>query len=153
MRLKVHDSQSHRNVSQLTPTGPGYHQQQWSGTDSRRPYGLDNTLDLILTNSPSKVLQTDTLPGISDHDIVYSEFDFRHVIHRQTPLSIPLYNKADWDSIRLDMMNLLKDLTDMFNEAECTANTMWNTFRDTLINSTSKNTPLKQRRTNMDTLG
>lgn len=33
---------------------------------------LDNTLDLILTNSPSKVRQTDTLPGISDHDIVYS---------------------------------------------------------------------------------
>jgi hypothetical protein len=58
---------------------------------------------------------TDTLPGISDHDIVYSEFDFKPVIHRQKPRSIPLYNKADWDSIRLDMMNLLKDLTDMFN--------------------------------------
>ena len=58
---------------------------------------LDNTLDLILTNSPSKVLQTDTLPGISDHDIVYSEFDFKPVIHRQKPRSNPLYNKADWD--------------------------------------------------------
>jgi hypothetical protein len=104
---------------------------------------LENTLDLILTNSPSKVLQTDTLPGISDHDIVYSEFDFRPVIHRQIPRSIPLYNKADWDSIRLDMMNLLKDLTDMFNDTKCTTNTMWNTFRDTLINSTSKNIPHK----------
>ena len=104
---------------------------------------LDNTLDLILTNSPSKVLQTDTLSGILDHDIVYSEFDFRPVIHRQKPRSIPLYNKADWDSIRLDMMNLLKDLTDIFNDTKCTANTMWNTFRDTLINSTSKNIPHK----------
>jgi hypothetical protein len=40
----------------------------------------------------SEVLQTDTLPGISDHDIVYPEFDFRPVIHCQKPRSIPLYN-------------------------------------------------------------
>ena len=40
-------------------------------------------------------------------------------------------------------MNLLKDLTDMFNETKCTANTMWNIFRDTLINFTSKNIPHK----------
>jgi hypothetical protein len=44
------------------------------------------------------------------------------------------------------MMNLLKDLTDMFNDTKCTANTMWNTFRDTLINSTSKNIPHKTAR-------
>jgi hypothetical protein len=63
-------------------------------------------------------------------------------------LLFKFYNKADWDSIRLDMMNLLKDLTDMFNDTKCTANTMWNTFRDTLINSTSKNIPHKTAKIN-----
>lgn len=34
-----------------------------------------NTLDLILTNSPSAVLRVDVLPGVSYHDMVFVEFD------------------------------------------------------------------------------
>jgi hypothetical protein len=44
-----------------------------------QPTRLTNTLDLVLTNRPGKVLRTETIPGISDHDIVYTEFDFRPV--------------------------------------------------------------------------
>lgn len=33
----------------------------------------ENTLDLIVTNYPSSFRRVETLPGLSDHDIVYSE--------------------------------------------------------------------------------
>jgi hypothetical protein len=44
-----------------------------------QPTRLTNTLDLVLTNRPGKVLRTESIPGISDHDIVYTEFDFRPI--------------------------------------------------------------------------
>jgi hypothetical protein len=34
-----------------------------------------NTLDLVITNHPSKIIRAETLPGISDHDIVFVAFD------------------------------------------------------------------------------
>jgi hypothetical protein len=62
----------------------------------KEPTRQQNTLDLILTNHPGKVIRTDTISGISDHDIVYTEFDLRPVKLQQKPRIIPLYNKANW---------------------------------------------------------
>ena len=45
------------------------------------PTRQNNTLDLLITNQPSKVLRVDVVPGISDHDIVSAEFDLRPVKH------------------------------------------------------------------------
>jgi hypothetical protein len=56
----------------------------------------NKTHDLILTNHHGKVIRTDTIPGISDHDIVYTEFDLRPVKLQHKPRTIPLYNKANW---------------------------------------------------------
>jgi hypothetical protein len=46
---------------------------------------------------------TDTIPGISDHDIVYTEFDPRPVKLQQKPRTIPLYNKANWYGMKIDL--------------------------------------------------
>ena len=43
------------------------------------PTRKNNTLDLLITNQPSKVQRVDVLPGVSDHDIVFAEFDLRPV--------------------------------------------------------------------------
>ena len=58
------------------------------------PTRKDNTLDLFLTNRPSKVLRVDVLPGVSDHDIVFTELDMRPVLQRQKPRQVPIYRKA-----------------------------------------------------------
>ena len=34
-----------------------------------------NTLDLVVTNNPSHFTRTQVIPGVSDHDIVFSEID------------------------------------------------------------------------------
>ena len=37
----------------------------------------ENTLDLVITNKPSRFTKVETIPGISDHEIVFSELDIR----------------------------------------------------------------------------
>jgi hypothetical protein len=41
----------------------------------QEPTREDNTLDLFLTNCPQLVLRVEVVPGLSDHDIPYCEFN------------------------------------------------------------------------------
>ena len=74
------------------------------------PTRKDNVLDLILTNRPNKVLRVDVLPGVSDHDIVFTELDMRPVKQKQKPRKIPIYRKAEWEPMKEDMKSLHKDM-------------------------------------------
>jgi len=49
------------------------------------PTRLGNTLDLIITNRPNQVNSTQILPGISDHNGVYTEFDANPMRKKQSP--------------------------------------------------------------------
>ena len=67
----------------------------------RQPTRLDNTLDLWLTNKqPSLMKQCNSIPGISDHDIVLADSDFKAKINKKAPHKIHLWAKADWDNLR-----------------------------------------------------
>ena len=66
----------------------------------RQPTRLNNTLDLWLTNKPSLVKQCNSIPGISDHDIVLTDSDFKAKINKKAPHKIHLWAKADWDNLR-----------------------------------------------------
>ena len=46
---------------------------------------LKNILDLILTNQPSKVTETKSLPGMSDHNIVLTLFKLNYYLHQTPP--------------------------------------------------------------------
>ena len=65
----------------------------------------ENTLDLILTNNPSTFTRIETIPGISDHDIVFSEIDITTKKKIQKPRSIPLYKQASRENIKSGVIN------------------------------------------------
>ena len=48
-----------------------------------------NILDLIATNHPSSIRRTEIIPGVSDHDIVYTEIDSVPTRQQQKPRQIP----------------------------------------------------------------
>ena len=79
----------------------------------QEPTRRNNTLDLILTNSPSKIIRVDILPGLSDHAIVFVELDMRPIKYQQKPRSIPLYRRANWDDIREDMRSLTNKIKEL----------------------------------------
>ena len=65
-----------------------------------------NTLDLLITNYPSKIVRIDVTPGISDHDVVYAEMNINSAINTQKPRKISIYRKAKWDSMKENVSNL-----------------------------------------------
>ena len=102
-----------------------------------------NTLDLLIINIPSKILRTDIIPGISDHDIVYAEIvKHKPVKHKQTPRKIPLYKKAKWDSIRSDLSFLLETIQNKLLVG-ADVNQLWDTFTNNLQESINNHVPQK----------
>ena len=85
-----------------------------------------NTLDLVITNQPSRFVRCETLPGISDHDVMFVVFDIELNKNHQRPKKIPLYGKAKWDNVKSDLdqiydsvskmrdINIKRDFTQMY---------------------------------------
>jgi hypothetical protein len=65
-----------------------------------------NILDLIITNYPASFRRTEIIPGVLDHDIVFTEVNILPVKHRQKPRTIPLYWEAQWDNVKQDLHNI-----------------------------------------------
>jgi hypothetical protein len=55
----------------------------------------------LLISAP---LVLDVTPGISDHNIVYTEMNMSSAINTQKPRKIPIYRKAKWDSMKEDVV-------------------------------------------------
>ena len=91
----------------------------------------ENTLDLILTNNPSTFTRTETIPGISDHDIVLSEIDITTKNRIQKPRSIPLYKKASWENIKSGLSSTLQQMRD-FERNNVGASIMWEYLKNQL---------------------
>ena len=93
----------------------------------KEPTMEENTLDLFLTNCP----QLEVVPGISDHSIPYCEISTSARRKKQTQRQIPLYSKADWDSLRTVAIERSADLQRM--DGVATTEELWTTFRDSLL--------------------
>jgi hypothetical protein len=58
------------------------------------------------TNSPSSFGRVETMPRLSDHDIVFTELDINPQRAKQKPRDIPLYKKANWENIKEDLKSI-----------------------------------------------
>jgi hypothetical protein len=107
----------------------------------------NNSLDLVITNVPSKVQQVTTMPGISDYDYdtVFVELGLSPVTHTQTPRKFPLYKKARLESMKEDMATL-HQTTKSMAENNTDINTIWDKFTTTLKTSIQQHTPHKTAR-------
>jgi hypothetical protein len=73
----------------------------------------NNTLDLVLNKQPTRFPKITTIPGVSDHDIVYFEIDSAPIRNKQRPRMTPLYNRARWDTMRADISQTEMKVTEM----------------------------------------
>lgn len=105
------------------------------------PTRINNTLDLLLTNCPHLTPRIKVIPGLSDHCIPYCEFNITPTKKRQVPRLIPLYSKADWNSMRTELRALhgrLEQEKDNLSTEE-----LWAQFRDTLTQAADTFIPQK----------
>jgi hypothetical protein len=104
-----------------------------------------NILDLIVTNYPASFRRTEIIPGVSDHDIVFTEVNILPVKHYQKPRTIPLYREAKWNNVKQDLHNIHQCITKM-DEQNQSVESMWNIFQTKLQESIQKNIPQKKAR-------
>ena len=101
-----------------------------------------NTLDLVITNNPSRFTRTKVIPGISDHDIVFSELDTKPLHRKQAPRKIPLYKKANWNTIKSEVNVTHRKIIDLASTGG-TAEELWTLFKSDLESSISTHVPHK----------
>jgi len=93
---------------------------------------LDNTLDLVITNRPYQINRTHTLPGIADHEIVYTEMDIWPTRKPHTPRQVPLFHKADWPGFCQSVSELAKCIE--AKEVIYSVEELWELISDNLQN-------------------
>ena len=76
--------------------------------DATRP-ASGKILDLMLTNRPSSVNEVQSLPGMSDHNIVSASFKLAVSTNKLPQRKIYKYDNAEWDEIREATNNMVND--------------------------------------------
>ena len=100
----------------------------------------ENTLDLLFTNNSSLVNRIDTMPPISDHDILFAEISTLPFRQEEAKREVPLYNKTNWDKMRMEANSLETIL-----QEDQDIDTMWDRFESKLHGLMKKNIPTKIR--------
>ncbi|CAG2218649.1 unnamed protein product [Mytilus edulis] len=106
----------------------------------REPTRYNNLLDLVLTNNPSLCKSSTSIPGISDHAMVVTDFDIIPHYIKQSKRKKYMFNKADWDSIYKEMEQLS---TTMESQIATPVEELWSTFTTTVFTIIDKYTPSK----------
>ena len=114
-----------------------------------RPNGIVKTshiLDLFLTNSILNIINTQVLPGLSDHDLVLIDADLRPKRQRQKRRQVFLYSRTDMNSMKNDMTNFRRDyfVTDPMSRS---LSYNWNRFKQTIHTTMDTNIPQKTHST------
>ena len=101
---------------------------------------LGNTLDLICTNQPGYVQNTEIIaPGLSDHFIihVYFQQEIKSILSK--PRTINMYKKADQDAFSAYMQQTNDKLAKLTDPGA-----MWNIFTNDLTESKRQHVPTKE---------
>ena len=114
----------------------------------KEPTRDDNTLDLFLTNCPQLVPRVEVVPGLSDHNIPYCEFNICVPRKKQQQREILLYNRADWPSLRRAAIDLSTELQQMQDTA--TTEELWTTFKEKLQKAVKSSVPHRLTRTKVN---
>jgi len=75
----------------------------------RKPTREHSVLDLCFVNKPSLVKSSNTIPGISDHDMIVTDMLLKPVINIKPRRKIYKFSQTDWTRIKLDTEQFSKE--------------------------------------------
>ena len=105
------------------------------------PTRQQNTLDLVITNQPTTIRDVSIVPGVSDHDCPFITLDLKPVRHKQTPRKIPLYKRANWDSLADELSKDIDTIT--ANMEHLTSNELWEKLKAAINKGIDRHIPHK----------
>ena len=86
---------------------------------------------LVFTSNPTLVKTSVSVPGISDRDVVVSDFDAKPQIHHQKARKYNRFGKANLEKLKDDMNNAA-DITEEEKRAGKDVDKLWTTFKNQL---------------------
>ena len=105
-----------------------------------QPTRGENLLDLVFSTNPTLLKATVSMPALSDHDMVVSDFCIRPFQVRKPPRKCVLFNKANWDGMRKAATEVSEHIASQ-DKSGADVNTLWETFRNQLSEATEKYIP------------
>ena len=106
-----------------------------------QPTRLSAMLDIIFTTNPTLLKNSTSIPGLSDHDMVVSDFDTRPHMSKEKSRQFYKYRKANWSQIEKDLETLLSEIKEQY-ENNNNAEDLWTIFKTGLQDSMRKNIPM-----------
>ena len=73
-----------------------------------QPTRGENMLDLVFVSNPSLMKSSVSVPGISDHDIVVTDFETKPYYQKTPSRKCYIYGKANWDQLNKSLENMSK---------------------------------------------
>lgn len=106
-----------------------------------QPTRLAAMLDIVLTSNPTLLKNSSSIPGLSDHDMVVSDFDTKPHLSKEKPKQFYKYRQAKWELIEKDLENILTEIEDQYKK-NCSADNLWTTFKSRLQHSMKNHIPM-----------
>ena len=103
-----------------------------------------NLLDLVFTNNPHLCKSSTSVPGISDHDIVVTDFDTRPQYAREAKRKCYIFSKANWTGLK-DALGDLTELTNDNHKKGEDIDKLWTDFRDKILQEVDNHIPHKMK--------
>ena len=93
------------------------------------PTRQENVLDLVFTDNPSLIKNSQSIPGISDHAMVVTDSDVKPKYNKQNPgRSTYSRKKANWEEIKKACVQLSDNIIIMVQNKE-NIEELLNTFK------------------------
>ena len=73
-----------------------------------QPTRGENMLDLVFVSNPSLMKSSVSVPGISDHDIVVTDFETKPYYQKTPSRKCYIYGKVNWDQLNKSLENMSK---------------------------------------------
>ena len=102
----------------------------------------ENTLDLFFTNNESLVNRVETIPGMSDHDIVLIENELSPKRVPQPKRKVLLYKKGDYDGMKDELKSFQQEFNTIDKDS-ITTSEPWSLFKTKMEQLISKYVPTK----------
>jgi hypothetical protein len=96
----------------------------------------------MITNLPNQIPRAEIITGISDHDIVFVELNIAPTKLKQKPRNIPIYRKANWETMKTESDTLYNDMTGVVSTSS--AEDMWIDFKTKLENIVKHHIPFQK---------
>ncbi len=96
-------------------------------------------------HNPDLCKATDTIPGISDHDITLSDMNIKPLIAKKTPCKVHKFSQASWDLIREETVKFADTFTEKAETQSVEEN--WQDFKDFVEHILDKHVPTKMTST------